>query len=68
MLGWVASSGHEALVSFLLGKNNVDLNDQDYNGQTPLSVAVKYVHEEVICLLLANDNVDPNIRNKDPNV
>jgi len=60
LIGWAASNGHEAIVSLLLAKDNVDPNSKDNRGQTPLSLAAFYGQEAVVSLLLAKDNVDPN--------
>lgn len=44
--------GHEAVVRILIARREVDLEDKDKDGQTPLSRAVESGREAVVKLLL----------------
>jgi ankyrin repeat protein len=44
----------------LLLKKGRDIDLEDVNGRTPLSLAAEKGHEAVVKLLLANDDVDPD--------
>ena len=60
LIVWAASHGHEAVVNFLLARDNVDPNLKNNRGQTLLSLAASNGREAVVNLLLARDNVNPN--------
>ncbi|KAN0066668.1 Ankyrin repeat-containing domain protein [Elaphomyces granulatus] len=55
-----ARRGNSAIVELLLTKDGIDVNESDDHG-TPLMVAVKNDHVEVVKSLLARADVDPNI-------
>jgi hypothetical protein len=44
--------GHEAVVKLLLETNRVEVDAEDYHGQTPLSHAAGIGHEAIVKLLL----------------
>jgi hypothetical protein len=58
--GWVstlhiaAQKGHESIVRTLLQHGNLDCNERDSDGQTPLMHAVTGGHEAVVRILLAH--------------
>lgn len=55
-----AIHGYTDYLQLLIGKEDVDLNYQDRDGQTALSHAVRNGNEKVIRILLRNDRVDLN--------
>ena len=61
-LAWAARNGHEEVVKLLLGRDDIDPNKPDEEGQTPLMLAALNGHEEVVRLLLGRDDIDPNQR------
>ena len=64
-LFWAIANGHEAVVSLLLTRDDVDPNSEENGGWTPLALVAKKGHEALVKLLLARDDVDPN--SKDTN-
>ncbi len=65
LIGWAASNEHEAIVSLLLAKDNVDPNFKDNNGRTSFSLAASNGREAIVKLLLAKDDVDSNFKDND---
>ena len=59
LIGWAASNGYEAVVNFLLGRDDFDPNSR-HHGCSPLSLAAKEGHAAVVKLLLARNDIDPN--------
>jgi ankyrin repeat protein len=69
---YAAWRGHEVVVKLLLATNHVDINSNDNNGQTPLSLSsttkqewwIKNSNFEAVMDLLFSDNyIDMNSRN-----
>ena len=58
-------NGNAELVSFLLMKEGVDVNQAGKDGYTPLFVASQKGHTEVVSLLLEKEGVDVNLAEKD---
>ena len=52
--------GHAKVVSLLLGKEGVDVNQATDDGDTPLYIASEKGHTEVVSLLLGEEGVDVN--------
>ena len=52
--------GHAEVVSLLLGKEGVDVNQVNDDGATPLYIASWEGHAEVVSLLLGKEGVDVN--------
>ena len=65
LIGWAASHGHEAVVNFLLARDDIDPGLKNNRGQILLSLAASNGREAVVNLLLARDNIDPNFRDQD---
>ena len=42
---WAARNGHERVVGILLGREDIDPDEPDKDGQTPLSLVVRDGHE-----------------------
>ena len=61
---WAASNGHEAVLSLLLSRDDVDPGLKNDSGQL-LSLAASNGREAVVSLLLARDDVDPNSKDED---
>ena len=61
LMDWAASNGHEAVVQFLLGRDDVDPGSRN-NGSSPLLSAAWKGHTAIVKLLLERDNIDPNSR------
>lgn len=57
--------GHQRVVDILLGKQDVKVWIQDYNGDCALHDAAREGHEGVVEKILATPNVDVNITNDD---
>ena len=58
---YIASwKGHSEVVSMLLAKQGVDVNQAKNNGWTPLLIASFAGHSEVVSMLLAKQGVDVN--------
>ena len=55
-----SSNGHAEVVSMLLAKQGVDVNQAQNQGVTPLLIASQKGHAEVVKLLLAAPGVDVN--------
>ena len=53
-----AAEGHEEVVKILLGQEEVNPDEPDSYGQTPLSVAAEGGHEGVVKILLGRDEVN----------
>ena len=62
---WAASDGHEAVVSLLLARDDINPDLKNDSGQTLLLLAASNGHEAVVSLLLARDNINPNSKDKD---
>ena len=63
--GWTtlyaaSSNGHAEVVSMLLAKQGVDVNQAENHGITPLLVASEMGHAEVVSMLLATQGIDVN--------
>ena len=58
LLQRAAKSGHESVVEMLLGRGDVDPNQQDRDGKTPLWWAALRGHEGVVKILLGRDDVN----------
>jgi ankyrin repeat protein/ABC-type cobalamin/Fe3+-siderophores transport system ATPase subunit len=56
-LAWAAANGHGDIVKLLL-KEGADPNSRNSSGWTPLALAVVYVHEAVVKVLIENKKVD----------
>jgi ankyrin repeat protein len=56
-LAWAAANGHVDMVELLL-KEGAELNSRDSSGWTPLALAVVYIHEAVVKVLIENEKVD----------
>ena len=54
------SGGHGGVVKLLLGREDVDPNRPDHDGNAPLRCAAGNGHEGVVKLLLGRGDVDPN--------
>ena len=65
LIGWAVSHGHEAVVNFLLARDNVDPDLKNDRGQTLLSLAASNGREAIVNLLLARDNINPNSQDED---
>jgi len=59
-LAWAAHSGHEEVVNFLLGREEVNPDKPDIEGLTPLSLAAWNGHEQVVGILLGQEEVNPD--------
>ena len=57
---WRVRKGHAEVVSLLLGKEGVDVNQATNDGATPLFIASQKGHAEVVSLLLGKEGVDVN--------
>ena len=55
-----SQNGHADVVSLLLGKEGVDVNQATNDGRTPLYIASWKGHSEVVSMLLAKQGVDVN--------
>ena len=55
-----SQNGHAEVVSLLLGKEGVDVNQATNDGATPLYIASQEGHAEVVSLLLGKEGVDVN--------
>ncbi|EKG17360.1 hypothetical protein MPH_05426 [Macrophomina phaseolina MS6] len=61
-----ARGGHDEILSFLLATGlSADHRDPAKHNETPMLVAIKKGHLNVIRLLLAQDDFDPTRRNRD---
>jgi ankyrin repeat domain-containing protein 50 len=61
---WAAWSGHEAVVSLLADRPDVDVNSRASDGRTPLSKAAEMGHKMVVKLLLDTGRVDPDSKSQ----
>ena len=61
---WAAWNGHEEVVRFLLGQENISPDRSDRQGRTPLWRAASGGHEGAVRLLLKQRDVDPNSQDK----
>ena len=61
-LSWAAGNGHEAVVQFLLGTSQAEINAEDAYGLTPLHHATLEKHEAVVQLLLATFEIKLNMK------
>lgn len=61
-LSYAAEKGHTAVVKYLLGSHDVDVNFRRGGGQTPLSFAAEYGHHSVCKLLIESGQADINAR------
>ena len=57
--------GHAEVVSMLLAKQGVDVNQADDDGCTPLYIASQEGHAEVVSMLLAKQGVNVNQATED---
>lgn len=64
MLAYAASNGHNEFILFLLA-NGLDVNHRNYNGITPLMLAVSSGNYEAI-EILANAGADLDLKNYAP--
>ena len=55
--------GHEAVVRLLIEKDGIDINAEDEDGWTPLTLAVENGHEAIVQLL--NSQLDVLARGLD---
>lgn len=63
-----ARGGHDEILSFLLATGlSADHRDPAKHNETPMLVAIRKGHLNVIKLLLAQDDFDPTRRNRDGN-
>jgi hypothetical protein len=63
-LWWAASNGYASVVTLLLERDNVPLNEPDINGWTPLHEAAGNGYKAVVILLLSTDGIDPDLVDK----
>jgi catalase (peroxidase I) len=56
--------GHIDTVKFLVNELGLDVNGQDYNGDTALHDACRFGHESVVEFLVSTPSQDLSIRNK----
>jgi ankyrin repeat protein len=61
-LHYASEEGYHTVVQKLLEKNASNLNTQTVAGDTPLNLATRNDHRETVKLLLAQPNIDPNVR------
>ena len=61
LIGWAASNGHEAVIKFLLARDDTNLNSVNFTNMYPLSLAAAGGHAGVVKLLLARDDIDLNL-------
>ena len=58
---YIASQeGHAEVVSMLLAKQGIDVNQAEDHGATPLLIASEEGHAEVVSMLLAKEGIDVN--------
>lgn len=64
LLHYAASCGSVAIVKKLVKKHPAKVNARTGYGETPLHLAVKSGHKEVVACLLAEPCIDPNVKAK----
>ena len=57
-----ATTSNEELVQLLLSQKNISINELNFYGETPLMIAVKNGHQNIVNILL-KAGADPNIKN-----
>jgi len=60
LFGRAVLNGHEEVVKILFGRDDIDPNKPNEEGQTPLMLAAWNGHEGVVKILLGRDDIDPN--------
>ena len=58
-LAWAAENGHEGVVRMLLGQDDIEPDEQDEDGETPLLLAARNGHSGVVGMLLGRNDVNP---------
>jgi len=58
-----AQFGYENVVKMLLGREEVNHEKRDNDGDTSLSCAARYGHEEIVKMLLQKERVNPHNTN-----
>ena len=61
LMAAAASNGHDRLVESLLLSRDVDVNQSDRRGRTPLFMAASKGHERVVELLLGREDVQVSL-------
>lgn len=64
LISWTLRKTDEGIVKLLLDTCKVDVNRQDYYGNTPLLWAVRTGHEVIVRLLVNSGKVDINLKDK----
>ena len=62
-LDFVCQYGHDDILELLL-QHNVNINEKNYQAETPLYIACEKGHESIVERLLKQNNIDVNITNK----
>jgi len=56
--------GNKEKIEISLQQENIDVNQRDANGCTPLMIASRDGHREIVKMLLKHKNIDVNLQNK----
>jgi ankyrin repeat protein len=65
ILHWVCDSGQLDKAEWIVGHSDVDINQQDDNGMTPLHYAYILSSNELINFLESLKGIDTNIKDND---
>jgi ankyrin repeat protein len=55
-----SQNGHKEIAQTLLHDKNIEINQQDYRGNTALMYASQNGHEDIVQMLLQNENREIN--------
>ncbi len=60
-----SEDGHAKIVQMLLKHKNIDVNQQDNNGNTALIWAVARDQEEIVAILLQDERINKDLQNNE---